>query len=139
MNINSLIQFNEPKTLTFNNPFDTKEKPLTLQVYMQGSRVERQAFREMSSRIFALMQDESNLEELNGQKNLKVYLLEDVGVEFLSKLVVDWDGMMDGSKKVPFSREVLVQVLNNFHPLANAIEAFYKDVEGNFQTKQKKI
>lgn len=135
MTLQSLTTFNEPKTLTFYNPFDEKEKPLILKVYKQNTTKERTAFREMVAKTWELRKDENNIEEIDGTKNLKVELLEELGLEYLSKLVEDWDGMTDAQtkKKVPFSRELLVEAMKNFQPLAQAIDTFYKDISGKSQ------
>lgn len=139
MVITQLTGYNETKTLEFHDKNVPNGKPLLLQVWAQESLKGKQAFREMQLNIWELMKDENNIEELDGKKNLKVEHLNNLGVEFISKLVESWDGLFDEKgKKVKFDRELLKQAILNVQELGVEIEKFSKDIEGKYLQTQGK-
>ncbi len=127
MNIQNLIGFNEPKTLSYGD----ENSPLLLQVHSTSSKIARDAFRAMQISVFTYMKDENNIVELDGKKNLKMELLSEVGIDYLASLVTDWDGLMDADKKVPFDRNLLKQAIQNNDDLGVLINDFASN-EGNF-------
>lgn len=134
MNIQSLLGYNDPKPLIYNNPRNKDDKPLVLMVHSNSSKSYKDAFRKMQIKSFELLKDENNIREFNGQKNLKVELLNELGIELISNLVVSWDGLIDSKtkKKVPFDRELLKEIMTYNDDLVSAISSFSEDNEGNF-------
>ena len=139
MNLSLLLNgFEETRTLSYINAHDVKN-PLLLQIHSTESKVGKQALRDMQKEIWELMRLPDNIEEIDGKKNLKVELLNKLGIDYLCKHVESWDGLVDEKgKKVKFDRELLKQAIENNHDLGVAIEKFSKDIEGNFQKTQGK-
>ena len=131
MNLSTLLGNQEPKTLTYGD----EKSPLLLQVHTQSSKVAKQAYREMQLSIFEYMKNEDNIGEIDGKRNLKPELLNDLALNYLCSLVVGWDGLKDGNKKVSFDKELLKQAIENNQDLAEAISIFSQDELGNFQGK----
>lgn len=134
MNLQSLLGYNDPKPLIYTNSKNKDDKPLTLMVYSTNSKVYKDAFRQMQIKSFELLKDENNIGEFNGQKNLKVELLNELGIELISKLVISWDGLIDSKtkKKVPFDPLLLKEIMLYNDDLVSAISSFAEDTEGNF-------
>lgn len=134
MNLSALIGYQEPKILTYNDKTNPSDKPLLLTVHCTDSKIGKEAMRAMQISIFTMMKDEANIVEVEGVKNLRNDLLNEVGVNYLASLVVGWEGLVDGKgKKVPFDRELLKQAIENSNDLGVEIDKFSKDKEGNFQ------
>lgn len=122
-----------PKEFNFIDPFTDEPTDIFLTVHPIKSKYGKETEHKMRLRIVELMQDENNIEEVDGKKNLKHELIMDETIRMISEMVIGWKGIEDDKgKQIKFTPEVCLETMKEHQSIADAVYSFANTV-GNFQ------
>lgn len=122
-----------PRELNFKDPFTEELTDIFFTVHPLKSKYGKEAEHKMRLRIVELMQDESNIVEVDGKKNLNQDLILEETVAMIANMVSDWKGIEDDKgKAIKFSEDKCIELLKEYQSLADAIYVFSSNM-GNFQ------
>jgi len=134
----SKIRLNEEaKQFEFKDPFtgESFEKPIFVNVYSTRSKVAKEAKHSMQLKMIELMQDEKNVDKKDDKVQLKVELIKELSLDFISDIVVGWSGVEnDKGKEIKFSKAECIKAFEECEEFMDAVY-FFADNLGNYREK----
>ena len=132
----SQIGYCEPQTLSFIDPYTTEQTPIKLKIYPKNSKIGKNAEHNMRLESLELMKDENNIDTQT--KNLKLDLITDISIRFLTELVADWEGITNEKEKpIKFTKDECFKALKECTELCDAVFRFTNE-KLNFQKQTEK-
>lgn len=122
-----------PKTFDFLDPYTNEPTGIKVTVHPIKSKYGKQCQHDMYRRVAELMQDENNIVETDGKKQLNEDLIKQVSYEQWANMIVSWSGIEDEhGNAIEFTHGNAMKCFNESSEFANAIAAFSSNL-GNFR------
>ena len=121
-----------PQEFELLDPFTQEPTGIKITIHPIKSRIGKQAEHVMRQSILKLMQDESNMIEVDGNKSLKVELIKEVSIQMLTDLTVSWNGIEDDNgEPIKFSKKACKKAYLENEEFTDAVYEYANDL-GNF-------
>lgn len=129
-----MILFTKP---TQTKIFEYEDAKFT--VYPKNSKEGLEAEYKMQVKIFQLMAEQANQEKSDEKKGLSLEFQEKLGIEFISDLIVGWEGITEDTSGdvLPCTTEYKNLLLNQKKVLAENIMLFCSKVDAFPKSKKK--
>lgn len=104
-----LLELSTTEKFKFINPKTKKETDTIIEITYPDTRLGNRNTLAIQRKISKLMQDENNLED----GKLKPEILEEINFEYLASMIVSWENVTIGKKKLDCNFENAKKLLEN--------------------------
>jgi len=119
----------QPQKLEITNPFTDEKTGVAFLVNPIKSKAGNNAKHALNVKYLELMQDDSNVEDKDGTKTLKLEIMEALSREMYANLVVDWEGVTDDKgKKLPFDLNQCIAIFQDSTEIAMQVANFVNEM-----------